>query len=217
MTELRLDVVSDVVCPWCWLGKRRLDLALADVDDLDVTVAFRPFQLDPEVPAGGVDYADYMKAKFGDLSRIKDAQTRLTEMGRAIGIDYRFDEIATRPNTADAHRVIRWAHGQDKGLDAVESLFRAHFDELRDIGDRAVLAEIAGEIGMDRTLVAELLAAGRDAEESAAEEAFFRGLGVNAVPTFIGNGRTAIQGAHEVEAMTRFMRAASAVKDVRRA
>jgi predicted DsbA family dithiol-disulfide isomerase len=215
MTKLRLDVVSDVVCPWCWLGKRRLDAALSEVEDLDVEVSYRPFQLDPDVRKGGVDYRAYMTAKFGDLSRIRASQAHLTAAGAEAGITYRFDEIPLRPNTFNAHRVIRWAQGQGKGSEAVEAMFRAHFDELRDIGDKTALADIAGEIGLDRDVVAHLLDGDQDVQEVRAEEAFFRKLGVAAVPTFIGNGRAAVQGAQETEALARFLRAASAMKDTR--
>ncbi len=215
MTPVRLDIVSDVVCPWCWLGKRRLDAALARLDDLDVEVTYRPFQLDPDVPAGGVDYASYMRAKFGDLARIEAAQSHLTAAGAEAGITYRFEQIPTRPNTLDAHRLIRWARGQDKGAEATEALFKAHFDELRDIGDAAVLADIAAEVGLDRDVVAHLLATDQDKKEVRAEEAFFRELGVAAVPTFIANGRTAVQGAQESDVLMRFLRAAAATKDTR--
>jgi predicted DsbA family dithiol-disulfide isomerase len=217
MTKLRLDVVSDVVCPWCWLGKRRLDAALAQVPDLDVEVTFRPYELDPEVPAQGVGYRQYMTSKFGDLSRLKEGQARLLAAGADVGIVYRFDEIPVRPNTVNAHRLIRWAHGQGKGSETVEALFHAHFTELRDIGDKAALADIAGEVGLDHDAIAHLLSTDQDENEVRREENFFRGLGVNAVPTFIGNGRTAVQGAHETEALVRFLRAASAMTDTRMA
>jgi predicted DsbA family dithiol-disulfide isomerase len=210
MTKIQLDVVSDVVCPWCWLGKRRLDAALESIDDLEIEVTFRPFQLDPDVPAGGVDYKRYMEAKFGDLSRITASQEHLVAAGAALGMTYRFGEIANRPNTLDAHRLIRWANGQGKGGDAVEALFRAHFADLKDVGDAAALAEIGGAAGLDSKLVAELLASGRDKAEVQAEEAFFRRLGIGAVPTFIAQGRTAVQGAQEPDALVRFIRAAAA-------
>ena len=210
MTRVRLDVVSDVVCPWCWLGKRRLDAALTTLDDVDVEVSFRPFQLDPEVPAGGVDYPDYMKAKFGDLDRIAAAQRQLTAAGEAAGITYRFTEIPNRPNTFDAHRLIRWAQGQDLGSEAKEALFRAHFDTLRDIGDHGVLADIAGEIGLDREVIAHLLASDADVQAVRDEEAFFRQLGVQAVPTFIAEGRLAIQGAQEADNIAALIRKAAA-------
>jgi predicted DsbA family dithiol-disulfide isomerase len=217
MTKVRLDVVSDVVCPWCWLGKRRLDAALATLDDLEVELTFRAFQLDPDVPKAGVDYRAYMTAKFGDLSRIEAGQTHLTDTGAALGMTYRFAEIPNRPNTLDAHRLIRWATGQGKGPDAVEALFRAHFEELKDVGDAAALADIADAIGMDRALVTELLGSDRDVDEIRKEETFFRELGITGVPTFIANGRTAVQGAQESETLVRFLRAAAEMKDVRRA
>jgi len=215
--RVELDVVSDIVCPWCWLGKRRLDAAIAALPDIDVDVRWRPFQLDPNVPNGGQDYGAYMRAKFGVPNTSGGGSDRFTSMRDHLmaaapdaGITFRFDEIPTRPNTFNAHRLVRWAQGQNAGGAVKEALFKAFFDDLKDIGDPAVLSEIAGAIGLDARLVAELLASDRDVSAVTKEEEFFRNLGVSGVPTFIANGRTAVQGAQESEALAAFLRQAAA-------
>ncbi len=221
MAEIRLDVVSDVVCPWCWLGKRRLEAAIAAAPELTVEVAWRPFQLDPDMPPEGRPYKDAMRAKFAaapdrdalDASELGGGfaamRAHLEAAAPAAGVRFRFSDIPIRPNTFDAHRLIRWAEGQGKGAEAVEALFRAFFDELRDIGGHDTLAAIAGEVGLDAALVSDLLARDADRETVQAEEAFFRGLGVRGVPTFIANGALAITGAQEPAVLAAFLREAA--------
>lgn len=209
---VELDVVSDIVCPWCWLGKRRLDAAIAALPNINVVVHWRPFQLDPDVPKGGQDYGAYMRAKFGASGipdRFKPMRDHLMDAAPGAGITFRFDDIPTRPNTLNAHRLVRWAQGQGAADAAAEALFKAFFDDLKDIGDPAVLAEIAGAIGLDAGLVAKLLASDRDLAEVEEEETFFRRLGVASVPTFIANGQVALQGAQDSDALAAFLRKAA--------
>ncbi len=219
MAELRLDVVSDVVCPWCWLGKRRLDAAIAATPEHAVEVAWRPFQLDPAMPPEGLPYKEVMRAKFAAGGDGADSElgggfaamrAHLEAAAPEAGVRFRFSDIPIRPNTLDAHRLIRWAQGQGQGAAAAEALFRAFFDELRDIGERATLAAIAGEIGLDAGLVGDLLEGDADREAVQTEEAFFRGLGVRGVPTFIANGSVAITGAQEPSVLAAFLREAAA-------
>ncbi len=195
---VHIDIVSDVVCPWCWLGKKRLEAALDEAGG-EAELIWRPYELDPTIPEAGVPYRDYMRAKFGDGpdDRFRVMREHLEPAARAAGIDFRFDELPTRPNTLNAHRLIRWAQGQGKGSQAEEALFRAFFAELRDIGDKAVLSEVAGEIGLDPKVVAELLQTDRDKIAVREEETHFRSLGVSGVPTFIFEGRYAVSGAQE--------------------
>lgn len=216
---IRLDVVSDVVCPWCWLGKARLDAAIAKLGDLKVEVTYRPFQLDPSTPREGLPMQQYMQSRFGaGLERIKQGQAHLTTEGAKMGLDYRFDEIPTQPNTLDAHRLIRWAGAEGKGAEATDALFKAHFHDGRNVGDREVLADVAAELGLDREATLARLATDEDLDQIQGEEAYIRQLGVQAVPTFIANGRTAVQGAQAVEALERWLRAAAAQgPDIRRA
>ena len=199
---VRIDIVSDVVCPWCWLGKKRLEAALEQSGET-AEITWRPYELDPAVPEAGTAYRDYMRAKFGDGP--DDRFTRMREHLEAAapdaGINFRFSELTVRPSTLNAHRLIRWAQGQKKGDAVVEALFRAYFDELRDIGDLAVLSEIAGESGLDSRIVADLLATDRDKSEVRAEENYFRSLGVSGVPTFIFEGQYGVSGAQEPETL----------------
>lgn len=198
MSTVHVDLVSDPVCPWCWLGLRYWDEARRLAADVQTRTVLRPYQLDPGVPQGGVDYADYMRAKFGGgeaSQRFKAMRAHLEEAAPQAGIVFNFDEIAVRPNTLDAHRLVRWAQGQDLGEAALDALHKAFFEDRRDIGDKAELADIAGAIGLDTALVGELLATDRDAGEVLSEERFYRSLGVQGVPCFIFNGRFAVSGA----------------------
>ncbi len=199
---VRIDIVSDVVCPWCWLGKKRLEAALEQSGET-AEITWRPYELDPAVPEAGTAYKDYMRAKFGDGpdDRFTKMREHLEAAAPDAGINFRFSELTVRPSTLNAHRLIRWAQGQKKGDAVVEALFRAYFDELRDIGDLAVLSEIAGESGLDSIIVADLLATDRDKSEVRAEENYFRGLGVSGVPTFIFEGQYGVSGAQEPETL----------------
>jgi len=198
---IQVDIVSDIVCPWCWLGVRYFEKA-AKQSKHDINLTWRPYMLDPEVPAGGVPYNDYMKKKFGidgPSDRFKAMREALEDAGPTVGIDFKFGEIPMRPNTLDAHRLLKWAQGQDLGDTASDALFRAFFTELKDVGDHTILKEIAEDIGMDAELVSELLAKEDDKNVVREEIMFFRNLGVNAVPTFIYNGQYAVQGAQPIE------------------
>ena len=211
MAQVSVDVVLDVVCPWCWLGQRYWAQARALAPDIETETLPRPFQLDATVPRSGVAYRDYMAAKVGDdaSDRWRMMREHLQAAGPEAGIVFNFDEIETRPNTLDAHRVIRWARGQGLGEAAAEGLFKAFFEERRDIGDRAVLAEIADAAGLHRDVVTELLATDRDAGEVEREEAFYRSLGVAGVPTFIFNGRFAVSGAEDPQVLADALRKAA--------
>jgi len=162
---MQIDVVSDTVCPWCFIGKRRLDRALAMRRDVRAEVFWRPYRLDPTIPKEGVDRKAYLKAKFGDGPRNSAMGDALRSEGVSEGITFAFDKIARTPNTLDSHRLIRWAGGQGVQNDVVERLFSAYFLEGRDIGDAAVLTDVAKDAGMDFNLVSELLA--RDADLAA--------------------------------------------------
>ncbi len=195
-----IDVISDVVCPWCYLGKRRLEAAIAEAGT-QVEIHWRPFQLDPTVPPTGLDRKAYMLGKFGDQARIDAAHARLGEAGAAAGISFAFDRIMRTPNTLDAHRLIRWADPAGCQDGVVEALFRAYFVEGRDIGDRKVLVEIGAAEGLDATLVYRLLASGADESDTRDEIASAVRLGVNGVPFFIFAGRYAVSGAQEARVL----------------
>ncbi len=194
LKPLAIDVVSDVVCPWCFVGKQRLEKAIA-MSDVPVAVRWHPFQLDPTIPPEGKSRRDYLEAKFGTGGRIEEMHERLAELGRAEGIDFAFDKIKVSPNTLDAHRLIRWAAEDGRQEAVVDALFRAYFLEGRDIGDRAVLADIAEGAGMDRARVAERLATDEDRREVSAEIVSAQKIGVTGVPTYIIASRYGVVGA----------------------
>ncbi|WP_300378613.1 DsbA family oxidoreductase [Henriciella sp.] len=212
MTKLTIEMVSDIVCPWCWLGLRRIQGAIALVPDVEVELLFRPFELDASIPEGGVNYRDYMAKKFGpetEDNRWQAMREALEQYGREEDIPYRFSEIKHRPNSFDAHRLVRWAQGQEKGAEAKEALFRAYFHDIRDIGDHEVLADIGAEIGLERDIVEKLLASDADVEATREEANKFREMGVNGVPTYIAMRRIAVQGAESSEKLAKFIQASA--------
>ena len=198
---LVIDVVSDVVCPWCYVGKRRLESALALREGPPVVIHWRPFQLDGTIPAEGLDRVAYMTRKFGSLDKIAGIHQRLTAIGAQEGIAFDFAAIRRSPNTLDAHRLIRWAGGVGRQGDIVEALFKAYFVEGRNIGDRTVLADIAAEQGLDRAAVVAMLASGTDGELVAREIEMAHQIGVQGVPFFIFAGKLAVSGAEAAEVL----------------
>ena len=210
---LTIDVVSDVVCPWCYLGKRRLDAAIREAGDgAPIAVRWRPFQLDASIPAGGMDRRAYMKAKFNDDVRLAAIHDRLTDMGEQVGIAYAFDRIERAPNTLDAHRLIRWASDGDKQDAVVDRLFRLYFEEGRDIGDRQVLVEAARDCGMDVDLVEQRFAGGDDVDAVQAEIAQAQAVGVSGVPFFIFASRFGVPGAQDTDVLTKAIAQARAAQ-----
>jgi predicted DsbA family dithiol-disulfide isomerase len=209
---MQIDVVSDTVCPWCYIGKRRLARALAMRPDLPVEVIWRPYRLDPTIPREGVDRRAYLKAKFGDGPRTAAMGDAIRGEAAGEGLELAFDKIAKSPNTLDSHRLIRWAGSAGVQDDVVERLFRAYFVEGRDIGDAMVLTDIAGSAGMDAVLVSELLA--RDADLAAVEReaGMASQMGISGVPTFIFDSQFMISGAREPELLVRIIDKANAAR-----
>jgi len=200
-----IDVVSDVICPWCFLGKRRLDAALAALD-MDVFIRWRPYMLDPTIPPEGLDRHEYMLAKFGP-ERLKTIHDPLIEAGKELDVPYNFDAITRTPNSLDAHRLIRWAHTVDRQTEVVERLFMAYWSEGKDVGNRDVLAQCAGDAGVNAQQIRELLDTQQDVEETRAEIEHATNIGVTGVPTFILAQSYALVGAQSpavlVDAITR--------------
>jgi predicted DsbA family dithiol-disulfide isomerase len=190
---LTVDVVSDVVCPWCYIGKRNLEAALAKLSIDNVEIRWRPYQLDSTIPPEGIARRAYLERKFG--ARVDEIYTRVAAAGREAGIDFAFGRIERSPNTLDAHRVIRWAHSAGKQDEIVERLFRDFFIEGRDIGDREVLIEAVSAAGLDAEVVRRLLEANADTGEVREEIATAQRLGVTGVPFFIFAGRFGLPGA----------------------
>jgi predicted DsbA family dithiol-disulfide isomerase len=206
-----VDVFSDVVCPWCYLGKRRLSRALAAMPQRLFAIHWLPFQLDPTIPAEGIDRDAYLIGKFGSTDAIEPAHQRLTEMGRAEGIEYRFDRITRSPNTIDAHRLIRWAAPAGVQDALVERLFAAYFTEGRDIGDHAVLAAIAAEAGLGGDIAARL-AGDEDTETINAEIQNAYRIGVSGVPCYVIDRRLGVMGAQMPDALVAAVAQADALK-----
>ncbi len=201
-----LDIVSDIVCPWCWIGLRNAKVALEALgDEAEVEISFRPFFLDEGIPKEGLEYHAYMDRKFPDKAARKAGLARLQEAGVEAGIDFRFDKITRRPNTLDAHRLIRWAEGQDKGWEAKEALFEAFFTNGLDVGDPAILAALGGQIGLDETLVTELLKSDRDVDQIKREVQEAQAIGVRGVPTFIADRKRGVSGAQPPRILAQFL------------
>jgi predicted DsbA family dithiol-disulfide isomerase len=208
LAAVAIDVVSDVVCPWCYLGKHRLEAAIAMVPEVAAEVRWHPFQLDASIPQGGIDRAEYIRRKFGDASRIEPIHQRLTDWGHALGIDYHFERITRSPNTIDVHRLVRLVSEAQQN-DAVEALFKAYFTDGRDVGDHAVLADIGSAFGLDRGATLASLAGdeGRAAVLAEIEDAYR--VGINGVPCFILNQRYAVMGAEAPETIAKAIRQAA--------
>ena len=198
---MQIDVISDTVCPWCYIGKRRLESALRLRPQMSFEIRWRPFQLNPSMPVEGVDRKTHLEHKFGSLEKLKPAQLALEEAGRAEGINFAFDKIARTPNTLNSHRLIRWAHSLGIQDEIVEGLFHAYFVEGRDIGQTKVLAEIGDVVGMDGELVEELLNSDADIESVTQQDTMARKFGVQGVPSFLLGGKTLIMGAQDAEAL----------------
>ena len=195
---MKLDIFSDPVCPWCYLGKANLDRALEAHADHPFEVEWHPFQLNPEMPAGGVDKREYLSARFG-AGQLDAIHQRFRDIAAKAGVTMDPDTPKRIPNTLDAHRLIHWAGLEERQTRAISALMRAYWVEGRDIGDLSVLADVAAEIGMDREVVARLLASDADRAEILAREAHARERGVNAVPTFVLGNQYVLSGAQPPE------------------
>ena len=198
---MKLEVASDVICPWCYIGKRRLEKALALLKDVPLEVRWLPFQLNPAMPAEGMPRADYRKAKFGSVERSRQLDSRVIAEGRLEGIHFAFDRIERTPNTSAAHRLIAMAPDQNR---VVERLFRAYFEDAKDVGDPDVLAAVAAQCGVDGW-------PGKAADVSALEDEV-RAMGISAVPTFIFERRSGISGAYPAETLAQAIREAASSK-----
>ena len=216
--KLAIDVVSDAVCPWCFIGKRHLDRALAlwreEQPDCEVILHWRPFFLNPDTPAAGEPYRPFLEKKFGGAKQVEELWQRVGEAGRRAGIEFAFEKIELRANTLDAHRLI---HHAQAIVDAdatvterlVEALFAAQFLEGRHVGDRAVLADVAAACGLDRKAVLAYLESDTDSAAVRGGAVEAQRKGINGVPFFIFNNRLAASGAQPPEALLQVMRQAA--------
>jgi predicted DsbA family dithiol-disulfide isomerase len=195
---ITIDIVSDTVCPWCFIGKRRLERALAEKGaEPKVFIGWRPFQLNPDMPAEGMDRKDYLAAKFGGEEGAQKVYDAIREAGESEGIEFDFKSVGRTPNTIDSHRLIDRAGAEGKQDAVVEILFRRYFQEGGDIGDIDVLVEIGAAGGLDADATRAYLASDEDVERIRGEDAMARRMGVQGVPCFILNRKYAISGAQD--------------------
>ena len=210
-----IDVVSDVVCPWCYIGKRKLEAALGELGCQDAvaetSVRWHPFQLNPDLPPQGIPRKAYLHAKFGGAARAAGIYARVKAVGAEVGIAFDFDRIEIQPNTLAAHRLIAWVQdGVDAALtsDLVERVFQAYFMQGRAIGEPHELAQIASEAGLDPAAARAMLESTENLAAVSAEDREARDVGINGVPFFIFNGSTALSGAHDPETLLEAIAAA---------
>jgi predicted DsbA family dithiol-disulfide isomerase len=206
----RIDVISDAVCPWCFIGKRQMERALALLapEGLQFEVHWRPYQLTPDMPAGGLPRDEYRKLKFGSLERSRELDARVTAAAAGAALEFHLDRQKRTPNTLDAHRAIWLAERAGVQDAVVEALFRAYFIEGSDIGDYAVLADRAAAAGMNRDSVLAALARDDGREEVLTEDASARAAGLNGVPTFVMERHVLFSGAVPAETMAEAFRSA---------
>lgn len=210
---LIIDVVSDVMCPWCYIGKRRLEQALALAPEIDVDIRWRPFQLDGTIPEGGMSRQEYLSNKFGGDDGARQVYKRIEEAGIEEDLAFAFDMIEKSPNTLNAHRLIRWAQATGHQNALVEVLFKLFFMEGQDIGDKKVLADAAESVGMNRDVVERLYEGDADKKEVQAEIAHAQQIGVTGVPCFIIDQKYAVMGAQQPETLVQAMQQALSERD----
>lgn len=198
---MRIEIVSDVICPWCYIGKRRLEAAMAQRPDIQFEIAWRPFQLNPDMPAGGMSRKEYVEAKFGGPERARAIYQRVASEAAGEGLNLNFDGIVRTPNTLAAHSVLRWALGANVQHQLKERIFQLYFIVGADIGDHGVLAQAAADVGMDGAKVRELLDQHADIDVVQEEEQMAREIGVSGVPFFIIERKYGVMGAQPPEAL----------------
>ncbi|MGH8308067.1 MAG: DsbA family oxidoreductase [Gammaproteobacteria bacterium] len=204
---MRIDIFSDTVCPWCYIGKRHLETALVESKSGDANIQWHAFQLNPDLPPQGRDRREYLDAKFGSPEAAKAIHARVREAGKNTGIDFQFDRIGRSPNTFNSHRLIRLAETEGKGEAMVEALFRAYFLEGRDIGDDTTLAELARDAGIEGDVNAWL--AGEGERNTVLNDLRAgREMGITGVPFFILDNRYTLSGAQPVEIFVQALQAA---------
>ena len=207
---IKLDIISDPICPWCYIGKTNLDRALEAHPDHAFEVEWHPFQLNPDMPAEGMDRREYLETKFGGQEGALQVYGQIDQAARDIGLHLDFAGIKRTPNTIDAHRLIHWAGLEGRQTLVVDKLFKAYFKEGRDISEHSVLARIAEAAGMDGEAIRRLLATDEDKADLRARDAHARDRGVSGVPCFIVGQRYAVQGAQPPETW------ANVIEDIRK-
>ncbi|MEM7056945.1 MAG: DsbA family oxidoreductase [Pseudomonadota bacterium] len=210
---IKLDIISDPICPWCYIGKANLDAAIEKVGTNPFQIEWRIFQLNPDMPSEGMDRKTYLESKFGGPERAKEIYGRIEGAAQDAGIQVKFDKIMRTPNTMDAHRLIRWSRTTGMQTALVEQLFRRYFEEGQDISDHETLTEAAVSVGMEREVVSELLTGDADRDLLRDEDTAAREMGVNGVPCFIVAGKYVVQGAQPPETWENIIRELLAAQD----
>ena len=211
---VRLDIISDPICPWCYIGKANLDQAIAQTGHNPFDIEWRVFQLNPDMPPEGQDRKSYLAGKFGGPERAQKIYDRIRDSAAEAGLDVDFERIGRTPNTMDAHRLIRWSRTTGKQSALVDQLFHRYFVQGQDISDPTVLADAASSIGMEREIVKRLLDGDADRKEMAEEDIAAREMGVSGVPTFIVGGRYVLQGAQPAETWAKVIQELVAAAEV---
>ena len=194
---MQLDVISDPICPWCYVGQRNLDEALRRHPVAGLDIRWRPFMLDPSIPPDGIERKTYYEGRFGSEDKITQGAEQAAELGAKVGIAFAFDRIKRIPNTLDAHRLIRWAAAEGRAGAVLAQLFHGYFEGGIDIGDRSRLAEIAGACGLDAETITKRLAGNEDIAEILDEDRAVRALGINGVPCLLIDQKYALMGAQD--------------------
>ena len=203
---IKLDILSDPICPWCYIGKARLERAMEAEPDHPFAIEWHPFQLNPDMPAEGMDRREYLETKFGGKENAVRVYGEIAKHAEKEGLDIDFAAIKRTPNTVDAHRLIHWAGIEGKQNAVVNALFKAYFKEGRDIGDHEVLCDVADSAGLDAALVGKLLKSDSDADSIRERDGHSREMGVNSVPTFIVDNKHAVPGAQASELWIKVIR-----------
>jgi predicted DsbA family dithiol-disulfide isomerase len=207
---MQIDIIFDTVCPWCYIGKRRLERALAMRPQVQAKPRWRPFLLNPEMPPEGIDRTAYLMKKFGSEARVRRIYGAIGEAGQSVEIDFAFERIGRTPNSVDSHRLVRFAEARGRADEVVEALFVEFFVDGRDIGDQRVLTEVGVANGFDRDELSAYLESSDDVALIHDENARAHRLGINGVPSFAFNGKLLISGAQEPQVLVRMLDAAAA-------
>lgn len=202
---MRIDIIFDTICPWCYIGKKRLEASLASAPMDDLEIYWNAFLLNPEMPAEGMDEREYTRTKFGGEARARRVQSAITRKGQTAGIDFRLDRINWVPNTIDSHRLIRYAERDGRGAAAVEAIFQSYFLEGRDIGIHAALLDIGEAVGLERAGLSKYLKSGEDRADVLEQNIRAHRLGISGVPAFIVDGQFSLSGAQDPQVIHRLL------------
>ena len=209
LKPIHIDVVSDVVCPWCFIGKRRLEKAIALTSDIPIEVFYHPYFLNEWIPREGIPREEYLAKKFGSVEAYRGTASRVAEAAAEEGLTYAIDKIKRQPNTLDSHRLIHWAGKRGKGPEMKQRLMDLYFTEGADLTDRETLVRAAADVGLNADIVRPLLESEEDVEEITLTAEAAKQAGISGVPTFIIDGKYVISGAHPADTLAQVIRKAA--------